>query len=191
MKIHKDKFHKIIQSVINEYDERIKMTIQVIAPMNFFRKNNYADVMHIIKSLMFKREYIYDNYDYPKHTMNYILGVHNKIIQKLTNHILSQCLEYRTNGEEVSIDVKTMFEISEPVKDSEWKAPNGVLIPHTVDGIFNYPPINKNLNDELWREQAMADAFDGIEDYEDRGDIDIPYLGLPDDEQEIGHWNLD
>ncbi len=190
MKIHKDIFHNIIQSVINEYDERVKMTIQVIAPMNFFRKNNYADVMDILKSLMYKREYIYDNYDYPKPTMNYIIGVHNKIIEKLTNYILTKCFEYRTNNEEGSIDVKTMFEISEPVKDSEWKTPNGVSIPHTVVGIFNYPPIDENRDDDLWRQQAKENTFDEIEDYEDR-DIDIPYLGLPDDEQEIGHWNLD
>lgn len=46
------------------------------------------------------------------------------------------------------------------------------------------------LNDE---ESEMYEAWDKHEEknYPDIYDDDIPYLGLPDDEQEIGHWNID
>jgi len=191
MRIHRDVFHDIIQNVINEYDERIKMTIRFIAPMNFFRRDLYANVMDIIKTLMYKREYIYDNYDYPEHTTRYIIGVHNKIIEKLCKYAYERCYEYRGNNADCEKDVKTMFDISEPIEEKGRKTPNGqFILPTSVIGKFIYPPIDNDRDDMAWKEQAMADAFDEYNN-EDRGEIDIPYLGLPDDEQEIGHWNLD
>ncbi|WP_179353763.1 hypothetical protein [Winogradskyella vidalii] len=192
MRIHKDTYHAIVQSVINEYDERIKTTIEVIAPMNYFRSNMYANVMDITKDLMYKREYIYDRYDYPVHTMSYITGVHNKIIKRLCDYTYDKCYAYRSNKVDCETEVKTMFDVSEPLEDQHGITRNGIFIPATfVIGKFHYPKINKKREDYTWKEQAMSDAIDALEEDEDRGNIDIPYLGLPDDEQDIGHWNLD
>ncbi len=130
MKIHRDTFYDIIQDVINEYDENVKITIRFIAPQNFFIRDMYANVSDIIKALMYKKEYIYDKYDYPENVVKKIIGVYNKIINKLCNYIYERCSEYRENEADYNELVKTMFEISEP------KALN---IEKSIINSFQYP----------------------------------------------------
>jgi len=44
------------------------------------------------------------------------------------------------------------------------------------------------LNDE---EAEMFEEYEKSEKSYPDMNYDIPYLGLPEDEQEIGHWNID
>ncbi len=133
MKIHKDEFYDILQNIINDYDERIRITLKSIRPKSYFRNDLYANVMDIIKGIMKHKNYIYEK-KYPNVTEVYIIGFHNDIIIELCNYIYDKCSDYKLSD----TDIETMFNKSEIVKEKRRNDGRLILEVDDVDA-FNFP----------------------------------------------------